>query len=381
MPTSRSIVRSSLVALTLAVPLAWGAAAQAQAACGDQTCPKNYECASEPSACPEIACADGKDCAPCTGTTQYCAPLPCESDSDCADDMVCYKQTQETCPTAPPCDNGADCAAPVDTACTTETISACVPKYLAPCQADADCGVGFTCEEEQECSCSGSAGTGTASGGSASGSAGTGGSDGSAPAPTPAADGGADDPPPAADSPPPADSGTPTPPDCSCQPSGTKACNLKIVACSVDQGCPAGWTCGDNPNGVCSSSSDGSTSCTADPPKICLPPYANLSLGGRHAEDSSGTGVAVGSGGSSSGLPSGTGGGVASGSGGTAGTEPPAAPNPNDNGSKASSSSPSSAESDSGCAVGHVRGGASGPFGLLALAFAGLAGLRRRRSN
>jgi MYXO-CTERM domain-containing protein len=358
MPTSRSIVRSSLAALTLAVPLAWGAAAQAQAVCGEQTCPKNYECASEPNACPDIACAEA-DCAPCTGTTQYCAPLPCESDADCADDMVCYKQTQETCPTAPPCAKGADCAAPADTACTSETISACVPRYLAPCQADADCGVGFTCEEEQECSCSG---------GSASGSAGSGNASGEGSSPAPAADGGAADPVPPADGTPPADGGSAMlPPDCSCQPSGTKACNLKAVACSVDQGCPAGWTCGENPSGVCSSGPDGS-SCTADPPKICLPPYSNLSLGrGGHAEDGSGTGVAIGG---SAGAPSGTGGDVAT----------PDVPTPND-GSKASPSAPAGDESDSGCAVGHARGGANGSFGLLALAFAGLAGLRRRRSN
>src|SRR4051812_9042869 len=234
MPTSRSIVRSSLAALTLAVPLAWGAAAQAQAACGDQTCPKNYECATEPAACPAIACANDADCTPCSGTTQYCAPLPCESDTDCADDMVCYKQTQETCPTAPPCAKGADCAAPADTACTSETISACVPRYLAPCEADADCGVGFTCEEEQECACSGSAGSSSGSSGSASGSGGAASGDGGSPAPAAGTSG--KDPAPPADAPPPADAGTPTPPsdagtptppDCSCQPSGTKACNLK----------------------------------------------------------------------------------------------------------------------------------------------------------
>jgi MYXO-CTERM domain-containing protein len=294
--------------------------------------------------------------------------------------MVCYKQTQQNCPTAPPCANGEKCAEPADTTCTTETVSACVPRYLTPCQADADCGVGFTCEEEQECSCSGSvgsAGSGSASAGSASGSGGgDASSDGGAPTPAaPApADGGSADPVPPEGSAPSADGGTPTPPDCTCAPSGTKACNLKIVACSVDQGCPSGWTCGDNPHRVCSSSSDGTTSCSGDPAKVCLPPYADLSLGGSGHDiglDAPGRGETSGS--------AGTGGGNTT-------TSPPSSnpesPGTAQDGSKAATSpSSSTTESDSGCAVGEPRGAASGTFGFLALAFAGLVGLRRRRTN
>ena len=67
--------------------------------------------------------------------------------------------------------------------------------------------------------------------------------------------------------------------------------------------CPEGWTCIDNPNGVCWASSDGTSGCTTDgPEKICAPPYydqvqalagqskgEDWTLGGPFEESASGT--------------------------------------------------------------------------------------------
>jgi len=379
MPTfsSRAAWRSSLILLAFALPLGVTRLARADVVCGDKTCPQNYECKDFPGACPAIACT-GKDCptTTCDTVVQECSPLPCSSDSDCADGMACHTQTVENCDTAPPCAAGQDCAA-TDTTCQPVTYSACVPQYVLPCQADADCGVGFTCVEEQDCACAGSSGSGTASSGSSGSSGGE---------PTPAADGGA--------APDPADAGSadpalppdpapppdqlPVPPSdgCTCTPSGTMACNLKVIACSVDQGCPTGWTCGENPNGVCFVSSDGTTGCSADPPLICLPPYYDLSVGiGRGADTSStGTGTVGGgtAGAPSTGNPEPPAGNVGASTGGTTGSE---------SGSTHAASSSSDSNDTGGCSVGRARGTFGAAFGFAALAFFGLLGARRRRTR
>lgn len=357
MLTARAALRSLLVALSLAAPLAFVAAARADVACGDQTCPKNYACQSQPAACPAIACAkDDANCTQpaCSGTVETCEPLPCASDSDCADGMVCYTSTEQDCPTAPACAKDQPCAQPADTACTTRTVSACVPKYLLPCATDTDCGAGFTCDEEQACGCSGSA---------SSGSSGAGGT------PLPAADGGAGDAtPPSSDPPEAADGGAP-PPDCSCQPSGTKACNLKTVACSADADCPASFTCGNNPNGECFADANGNSGCTADPAKICLPPYAHtISIGpvakdGGEASGNSGTPTASGS--------------------GTQGSSVP--PSSDTSGASAASTSPKSdtpaSEDGGGCSMAPAPGSVGTSLGFAALALVGLVGARRRRQR
>jgi MYXO-CTERM domain-containing protein len=356
--------------LSLVAPFAFAAAARADVACGDQTCPKNYECKSAPAACPDIACApDDANCTPpeCNGTVETCVALPCASDADCADGMACYTSTEQTCPTAPACAKDQDCAQPADTACTSTTVTACVPKYLLPCESDADCGAGFTCEEEQDCACSpsiggsGSAGSGSAGSGSAgSGSASSG---GTPVPPAPPEDGGAGDAP--SDSKSPADaagaatpeSGTPLPPDCTCHSAGTKACNLKLVPCSADSDCAAGFTCEANPSGVCSADSNGTSSCSADPAKICLPPYARLVSNvhaPKDATDSSGD----------SGLGS-----------------PTASPSTPESSGASASNGAGAAEGDGGCSIAPSPRHLGTPFGFAALALAGLAGARRRRAR
>ncbi len=358
MPTSRTAFRTTLAALSFALPLAFGTVASAQSACGDgPACPENWECRTEPAPCLAVPCdREGGECEPVDcddSTSSYCAPLPCTSDSQCGDGMVCYSETREECESAPPCADG-DCPM-TDSVCSPVTESGCVPRYMLPCEADVDCGVGFTCEAEEECACSG----GGSSGGSAGGS-------GAEPAPDEKAapDGGAADPVPPSDggeaTP---DGGTPTPPECVCTPTDRKSCSLKVVACSVDEGCPAGWTCGDNPNGVCWASSDGTSGCSADPAKICLPPYSDVIGGGR--------GAAEGGDGTSTG-------GIGVDPTPVKGEDGSGAPA---NGSDASASDDDSGGSSDGCAIGHAPRGWHATFGFAALALAGLLGARRRRSR
>ena len=303
-------------------------------------------------------------------TVKDCSPLPCTSDSECAAGMVCYTETLENCDTAAPtCPAGADCPAPADAGCQPVTYSGCVPQYLVPCETDADCGAGFNCQVEEDCACGGSTG-------SAGGSAGSSGSgaepsppypdDAGAEKPAPDADGGAADPAPTPPDAPPSDGG------CTCTPSTTKACNLKVIACSVDQGCLPGWTCGANPNGSCFASSDGTTGCTADPPLICLPPYADLGFQYAKGEDASGGGTVVtGTAGTTSTgePPTADQGGSSAGSAGTA------------SGASKDSSSGTESEDSGGCAVGHARGPLGASLGFAALAFLGLLGARRRRAR
>jgi MYXO-CTERM domain-containing protein len=356
MPHSRTAFRATLTALSFALPLAFGSVASAQSACGDgPACPKNWECKTETAGCLATPCSrDGGECEPvdCAEETySYCAPLPCTDDSQCGDGMVCYSETHEECESAPPC-AGGDCPMTDVGGCTPVTESGCVPRYLLPCEADTDCGVGFTCEAEEECQCSGSGGSAGA----------TPGDDGSDPAPDAKAapDAGASDPAPPSDgeaaTP---DGGAPDMSECVCSKSDRKSCSLKIVACSVDEGCPAGWTCGDNPNGSCWQSSDGSSGCSADPAKICLPPYAEVIGGARGAAEDSG------------GFPTMTGG---------LGESP--TPSNGDDGSSATPSADddSGGGNSDGCAVGRGSGSWHATFAFAALALAGLFGARRRRS-
>jgi hypothetical protein len=71
------------------------------------------------------------------------------------------------------------------------------------------------------------------------------------------------------------------PEDCSCEPTGTKACEAVRTACAADGDCPSGWSCRDNPEGSCSADSNGNSGCTpADPAKLCFPPFSDLLAGG-----------------------------------------------------------------------------------------------------
>ncbi|HEY3667190.1 MAG TPA: hypothetical protein VGL19_14370, partial [Polyangiaceae bacterium] len=111
----------------------------------DADCVKGWACQVTSSGGCGYACASGQDCPPppdCTPPPDLksCVPGPCKADSDCAAGMICYQSSVTSCDPVPPCAPGSDCPTP---ACTTTTQSACIPRYDAPCKADADCGAGF----------------------------------------------------------------------------------------------------------------------------------------------------------------------------------------------------------------------------------------------
>lgn len=311
--TYRIALATSLVPLILALPQL----ARAQAACGDTVCPKGYECKSEPLGCPAIDCVEGADCPPCEPTEEtYCSPLPCSSDADCDSGMTCATRDVTECTgVAPPCDS--ECPPAPEPECTTTRVSQCVPNWALPCEAAADCGAGFTCEEVEECGCTGSAGR------------------------------------PGPDAPPTPDSDTDpapetTPGDCTCEKTGEFACHLVVTACATDDDCADGFTCIENPEGVCSSSSDGTITCEpGDPPRLCVPPYSDIFAGGR--------GVGLDEGGEGK------------------GTSTPGSASSDDDAADGSSAS------DGGCSVASGRPSAPGFIALVVAGLAGAFAARRRR--
>ncbi|HWA77987.1 MAG TPA: hypothetical protein VG937_36885 [Polyangiaceae bacterium] len=276
-------IRGVCSVLVLFAPLFTAQAAFAEQACGDTSCPKGFTCEMEPTGCPAIDCIDAS-CKPCVpSTVSVCRPGSCNTDSDCADGMACAEVQQTNCvgsdtgAVPPDCVDGACPEKPADVTCETTTSKLCQPRWTLSCAADADCGAGFTCKEQQQCSCSGSSGGGTPSSPPSAGSGSSGSADPAMPAPTPSA------------------SSTPpdrVPEDCSCEPSGTKACEAARVACAADSDCPSGWSCRDNPEGTCWADSNGNSGCApADPAKLCFPPYSDLVGGGGRGIATDGAGV------------------------------------------------------------------------------------------
>jgi len=266
MTSTRTIIsRPASLLLSSLLTLAFAAPALADTTCGDTTCPTGFECVAYESDCAAPAIDDGSAPAEdvampeCVATTVYsCEPGPCASDADCATGMVCFTDTVSECSggAAVACDpEGTDCVDMVEAPeCVEKELSQCIPQYLLPCEAAADCGVGFTCEEQESCGCSGSAG-------SAGGATGSGVDGVSEPSSSEEA----------------ADLVAPEEPTCVCEGTGTFACVPQLQACSTDADCPESWTCGENPDSVCSISSDGVTDCPEpEPAKLCLPPYYDV---------------------------------------------------------------------------------------------------------
>ena len=182
----------------------------------------------------------------CESTSEFaCVPPPppmcdpAQSSSDCGGDDVCVTFTYESCTSTgggsvdpsngdgstgsggddepPRCDTGepdggdgerCDGGDPSDeTSCDEQTESYCVPPYIAPCSADADCGSGFTCEDVVVCEpCAVDVGT-------------PGGPDGEG------SDGGDDS------------------CESSCAPTGQKYCAIVEVECTSDADCGEGFEC------------------------------------------------------------------------------------------------------------------------------------------
>src|SRR5690606_31419945 len=200
------------------------------------------------------------------------------SNADCAEDMVCVTREIPCVRATPACPPDGPCPEPAELDCAPESISQCVPRWSLPCSVDADCGDGFECVEVEECGCGSSAGA-PGSGPSAAPTPGLPPESGA----SPGDDSRADVPPdPSFAAPTPPPDGERVPPErggsdpiCECSPSGVKSCRMIEQACTADTDCPSGWTCVDNPEGVCWSRPDGDTGCTpADPPKLCFPPYS-----------------------------------------------------------------------------------------------------------
>ncbi len=346
-------IRPFAASLTFAAPLAllfFSSLASAQeSSCASNTdCPKGYECqVFEWGACSGSAgCEPGAECPPpeepvCeTGEYRECVAIPngCDTNADCDSGMVCFTHTYDRCDpvAAYACAPNTDCPPPPEPTCETTTERSCVPQYMLPCQAAADCGTGFDCKPVEMCTCSG----GTAE-------------------PTPAPDtgsGGA-----------PSSEPQPLPPEssCTCETGDSGYCQVIERACTSDAECPTDWTCSANyvqsdcvaPSTDPAAPADCGT--TEAPSMVCMPPYANTVIG------------------------------VASDGGAVYASDPEAAPTvgidedsaaapENANATKGSSSgSESSSGDDGGCSVSGA-GAASGSSGML-LALLGLTSVLRRR--
>src|SRR6188768_2600375 len=93
------LMLSSLLALSSLGLLARPAYAQSSCS-ADSDCVKGWTCqVSGGAGCTAPACAPGEKCEPqasdCASVEfKSCQPAPCQSDSDCAEDMVCYTHTE-----------------------------------------------------------------------------------------------------------------------------------------------------------------------------------------------------------------------------------------------------------------------------------------------
>lgn len=245
----------------------------------DADCGEGWLCRHETSEmCTDTACPEGAECPdtePACETYEYsyCEYdlQECEADSDCDDGFVCLSYSYDECPPVamPDCAPGSDCPEPEPVECTTVSEAFCAPRYIAPCEADADCGDGFTCVEAQSCWCSGGGGTsGGSSGGEIPPDAGAGSDPG---APDSGAGSGSSIP------------GEPTPgddvpaDDCGCEPTGTFYCEPEVIECDADSDCPTDWTCmsGDVSSAPCTfDEATGETFCPepVEGASYCAPP-------------------------------------------------------------------------------------------------------------
>lgn len=222
----------------------------------DADCAEGFTCeVVAGGGCPgSPPCIDG-DCPPPPPCEEYefsaCVPAPCDSDADCGGDLVCIRVEYESCSgggtiSDPPCAPGERCEPPPppeDPMCETIAEAYCGPRYVAPCDVDADCGDAFTCSETEVCACA-------------------------SPAPGPGE---------------PAD--PPVEPDCTCEPSGDRYCEPNQIPCDGgDTACPDGWSCEVSPvpRPTCTFDPEtGAEDCPPAPPTeaFCLPPYWNDGFG------------------------------------------------------------------------------------------------------
>ncbi len=191
------------------------------------------------------------------------APQPRACDpanaSACSSDELCVTYTYESCSgedtPAVACEvegeGASNCAPPQSDdppTCETRTQSYCVPPFVAPCEVDADCGLGFTCEARESCqgSCT-------------------------------SVDCGPDE-----------EDCSSQPSDCSesCEPTGERSCELIETPCDSNADCSAGLSCVDVSDYMssppratpepddCVSTSTGEIHCDESPPRELDAPEA-----------------------------------------------------------------------------------------------------------
>lgn len=209
----------------------------------DSDCPMNFTCESEDVGVCFDCAEDSPDCnSGCTEESySYCMPpppTPCTSDVNCDGSDVCVSYTYESCSGSSEdiiCAPEEPCDLPPKPECDSQTEAYCVPQYVAPCQAAADCGAGFTCEAYEQCECSGSDVRSTEDDANS----------------TPSAE-----------------------PDCVCGPGSEKRCQVIILECETDADCAQDLACVPRPSGdtpVFSDPEEGGPQPTPAA-SYCLPP-------------------------------------------------------------------------------------------------------------
>lgn len=230
----------------------------------DADCDEGYVCVASPVACAEPACPEGPEGDACRETSTstcddaqsggFCVedfrPATCDTDADCSEGDVCERFVYEECsgavePCAVDSSGNVQCDDPPmgpDEECRVVEEAYCIPRYAASCEADEDCGPGFTCEALETCACSGSSGT---------------------------MEGGEGD----------EDSPEGTFEECVCEPSDERYCALQELPCTSTEECPAGLECviGYGNTSSCSIDSEGNVECPDDQPELslegrCMPP-------------------------------------------------------------------------------------------------------------
>src|SRR4051794_29001974 len=145
--------------LTLAALVATAGPARAQDCKTAADCGKGFTCTfvPSPSAPPTKPCAADMPCAAIepppadagTTTSGYCTEATCATNADCGASMLCHPESYEVCSGgtvgACPANTKCDLTPPEPSSCSTVTTSTCKYKWQLPCNADSECGAGFTC--------------------------------------------------------------------------------------------------------------------------------------------------------------------------------------------------------------------------------------------
>ena len=249
----------------------------------DADCPSGFSCQEAGATDCAVLCPPGETCPEPDCDSEVisaCLPAECVTDADCPPELTCMTVGYSTCTNTaetPPCPPGETCtdggveggSGGDGETCTDETVSFCVPPYVAPCTTDTDCGPGFTCIPATSCVCSGSGSV----------------------TPLPDDPDGTETHPDEGDEP----DGTGGSPDddCQCEETGEMMCQAEVIACASDAECPTDWTCDSITAGVCTYDVEtGVEECQyEETASVCLPPYyddwrGGSSIGGATAEQS-----------------------------------------------------------------------------------------------